>query len=267
MNYEDKQEERREYMRAKATRLDSEAGSRMNRATTLAGVMNGQPILIGHHSEKRHRRDIDRVDRDFQKASEASNEATELRRKADAVGTGGISSDDENAVGKLITRIEKKERDRDRMKAINTLYRKQDADGLTSHGLTLERLNAKLADAYSWEKQPFPKWEVSNLGATIRADKKRLVVLEAQNARADECSSVELAAGVSDGVAFKITEDRDQNRVIVDLESKPSRRALDLLRSHGFRYSPSRVAHVRKISNSAIWAADTLARKLKEVQS
>ncbi len=264
MNYEDKQEERRDYMRAKATRLDSEADSRMNRASALAGVMNGQPILIGHHSEKRHRRDIDRMDRDFQKASEATNEAAELRRKADAVGTGGISSDDANAIDKIIARIEKKEHDRFRMKMINALYRKRDADGLTSYGFTLERLDVKLADAYSWEKQPFPKWQVSNLGATIRADKKRLVVLEAQSARADECSQVEIAAGVSGGVAFKVTEDRDENRIIFNFDSKPSRRALDLLKAHGWRYSPSRVAHVRKISPNAIAYASVVAKALTE---
>jgi hypothetical protein len=39
-----------------------EADENANRAHNLLGAMNGQPILVGHHSEKRHRRDISRVD-------------------------------------------------------------------------------------------------------------------------------------------------------------------------------------------------------------
>lgn len=260
MTYEEKQERRREYLEAKADNLDREAESRFKRGSALLGAMNGQPILIGHHSEKRHRSDIKKMDRDMQKGSEAHKEAKDLRRKAAAVGSGGISSDDENALDKVQSRIEKKERDRDQMKKVNTLYRKRDAAGLEALGLNIERLDAKIADAYSWEKAPFPKWQVSNLTASIRNDKKRLDELQAMDERAP---GGELAAGVSDGIAFRFVDDKEENRVICYFDSKPSRRALDLLKTWGWRYSPTRNAHVRKTTPNALAYASTVADTLK----
>ena len=58
----------------------------------------GQPILVGHHSERRHRRDLDRIHRNLERAMEAEKTAKELAYRAAAVGTGGISSDDPDAI-------------------------------------------------------------------------------------------------------------------------------------------------------------------------
>ncbi len=264
MNYEDKQEAKRDRMRDRATRLDTEAKRRGDSAENMARAMNGQPILVGHHSEKRHRRDIERMDANMRKAVEMSSEAAELRRRADAVGGGGISSDDENAVTKLHGRIEKKEHDRDRMKKINTLYRKRDAAGLLAlnSGFTLEHFDTKLADAYSWEKAPFPKWQVSNLTASIRSDKKRLVELEAVEERREEAITVLVSAGIADGVRFEVIEDREDNRLVFDFESKPSRRALDLLKRHAWKWSPTRGTHVRKLSYAARTTAEWVTEQL-----
>ncbi len=264
MSYEDKLDQRREGLRAKADTVEADADARGKRADALARVMNGQPILIGHHSEKRHRRDIERMDRDFQSFSKGHSEAAELRRRADAVGTGGISSDDESALSKLQGRIVAKVERRDRMKRVNTLYRKRDAEGLKALGLTLEALDTNLRASHSWEKAPYPKWEVSNLSTSIRTDKKRLESLQDQEARADEEPIRELAAGNADGIPFRFVEDHDENRVICYFDSKPTRRALDLLKSHGWRYSPTRVAHVRKISNAAIAYASIVAGWLEK---
>ncbi len=264
MSYEDKQEAKRDRMRDRAARLDTEAKSRMDSANSLAGVMNGQPILIGHHSEKRHRRDIDRMDNNMHKSIEQSNEAAELRRRADAVGSGGISSDDENAVTKLLKRIETKEASRDRMKKVNQLWRKRDAAGLLAlnPGFTLEHFDNKLKDAYSWERAPFPKWQVSNLTASIRSDKKRLVELEAVEERREEADTVLVGSGVADGVAFTVIEDREDNRLVFDFESKPSRRALDLLKRHAWKWSPTRGTHVRKLSYAARTTAEWVTEQL-----
>lgn len=43
----------------------------------------GQPILVGHHSEGRHRRDIDRIDRNMQKAHDSRVYSEELQRRAE----------------------------------------------------------------------------------------------------------------------------------------------------------------------------------------
>jgi hypothetical protein len=44
----------------------------------------GQPILAGHHSEKRHRKDLNRIDRHFAEAKEHHDKAEYFRRRAAA---------------------------------------------------------------------------------------------------------------------------------------------------------------------------------------
>jgi len=44
----------------------------------------GQPILVGHHSEKRHRKDLARIDEHLAKAKEHHDKAEYFRRRAAA---------------------------------------------------------------------------------------------------------------------------------------------------------------------------------------
>ncbi|THA53267.1 DUF3560 domain-containing protein [Streptomyces sp. A1136] len=44
----------------------------------------GQPILVGHHSEKRHRRDLDRIDSNMRKGIDEGNRADHWAGRADA---------------------------------------------------------------------------------------------------------------------------------------------------------------------------------------
>lgn len=48
------------------------------------GIPFGQPILVGHHSEGRHRRDLDRMQANSRQAYEARQEAERLRQAAQA---------------------------------------------------------------------------------------------------------------------------------------------------------------------------------------
>lgn len=47
-----------------------------------SGIPLGQPILVGHHSERRHRRDLERIRRFAEKSVEESREAARLRETA-----------------------------------------------------------------------------------------------------------------------------------------------------------------------------------------
>src|SRR5439155_16633940 len=62
----------------------------------------GQPILVGHHSERAHRNDIARQHRKDDKARELWQEAEQAGRAAQAAAENrSISSDDPNAVDAL----------------------------------------------------------------------------------------------------------------------------------------------------------------------
>ena len=104
--YERKQEEKRQRLLDTAEKAKKRSDSAHDRAQTIAdGIPMGQPILVGHHSEKRHRADLRRIDNGYRKAFEESDRAEELERRAEAVGTGGVSSGDPDAVAKLEQKI------------------------------------------------------------------------------------------------------------------------------------------------------------------
>ena len=72
----DRMADRADALRAKAERKDAESDARFAKADHLRDVVPfGQPILVGHHSEKRHRRDLERMHDNDRKGIEAMNEA------------------------------------------------------------------------------------------------------------------------------------------------------------------------------------------------
>jgi len=61
----------------------------------------GQPILVGHHSEGRDRNYRAKIHNTYGKAFELQDKAEYYAQKAARIGTGGISSDDPEAIQKL----------------------------------------------------------------------------------------------------------------------------------------------------------------------
>jgi hypothetical protein len=94
--------QRRTFAEAEAERLDraenraERYGDRADRAASnsdarhraalgaLDGIEPGQPILVGHHSERRHRRAIDRSDNHMRKSIEEHGKATHYSHRAEA---------------------------------------------------------------------------------------------------------------------------------------------------------------------------------------
>ena len=87
-----------------------------------------------------------------------------LLDKIRGTGMGGVSSDDENAVQKLRSKLASRERQQERMKAVNAFYRKHGTlDGCPA--LTPEEAEAlKAAMARSWRASPKPyeSYELTN---------------------------------------------------------------------------------------------------------
>ena len=77
-------ERRHDWQTERAGRLTTEADSRYNTAHKMMEIMQGEPVKVGHHSEGRHRRDIERVDNNMRKAFQGYEEAKEAAYKAEA---------------------------------------------------------------------------------------------------------------------------------------------------------------------------------------
>lgn len=255
-------------LRARADRMRGRAEALRVRSTALygaardavAGIEPGQPILVGHHSERRHRRDLDRHDRRMRAAIEAEKHAAELERRAEAVGRGGISSDDPEAVTKLAEKAGQIDANIEKMKACNAAWRKAGrplpaneegwqrvADALGIDVVLLHTARLRLARC-PYEEQPYPAWMITNARARQRQAEKRAGAL-AKVDRGAPARSWE-AAGAT------ITDDPEGNRVRITFPGKPGREMRERLKANGFRWAPTIGAWQRQRTANALVAAE-----------
>jgi hypothetical protein len=89
--------------------------------TIASGIPMGQPILVGHHSEKHHRRDVARIDSNMRNACESADMAQHHRGKAAGIEhqlDSSIFSDDHDAIEALEARIAELEAKRSGLQAL-----------------------------------------------------------------------------------------------------------------------------------------------------
>jgi hypothetical protein len=180
-----------------------------------------------------------------------------------------IASDDPEAVAKLTAELAQLTTKRDRMKAVNTAYRKRDLKALAGFGIegaALEKLDAQVAAAYSWERAPYAKWQVTNLAANCRRIAARIeqltrkaAELEAHTAAGGEVVQVTELNGAT------IETDLEEQRVTVRWPARLSREDYKTARSAGFLWSPTRNGFTRKFGQR--WQAERLAQAVTSGQA
>lgn len=242
--FELKRAARAERMRTRAGRLRAEAEGAFKREGAIAGMIPmGQPILVGHHSEKRHRRDLARMDSLMRKGVALSKAAETLeRRAAFAEKNAAVSSDDPDAVPKLRAKLEGLEQGRAKMKAANAAIRK--GGDVVAHlvGLGFSEGSAKqLLQKDFAGRVGFPDYKLRNTSSEEKRLKDRIRQLETRAA-----SPTRPAERVGDS-----TISEAENRVRITFPSKPPEDMRRALKSAGFRWSPTAGAWQRFASASA----------------
>ena len=219
---------RREWAEKRAAKADAAF-----KAAKAVGDMIpfGQPILVGHHSEKRARADAKRIENGMRAGIESERMAARHDRAAATLESRlkrNIFSDDENAAEQLKKRIADRERIAERMKFVNKAHAKFLKTGKIDEGLSeAEAEKVKTyKPTYSWDPHPYPPYALSNLRQQIAADRKRLAMVEQMGKRS---AAAEAAAGgvLIEGDAF----------VRVTFAEKPAREILNDLKANGFRWS------------------------------
>jgi len=210
---------------------DAKAAAAHGRFHVIAdNIPLGQPILVGHHSERHHRRDIARMDSAMSQACESTAMAAHHRSKAaglEAQLEGSIFSDDHDAPEAIAARLAELEAKRTAMKASNAAFRKGDAVWSALLGITPEQAAARRAQimaGHSWTRQPHPTYELSNLGGNIGRLKKRLLEVARRRERTQKAEAA--------GILVEGTGDY----VRVTFAEKPPRDVLEALRAAGFRW-------------------------------
>lgn len=257
--YEQKKAARIERQRGRAAKLRGEAEGAHASAKAIGDMIPmGQPILVGHHSQRRHERDIGKIDKAMRKSVELTREADTLERRADnAEKSNTISSDDPEAVPKLKAKLEDLNASREKMRKANTAIRAGgDVVGkLTELGFSEKRAQ-ELLQPDPMGRIGFPAYALQNAsteGARITARIKDLEKRAATPARPPETIG-----------GATITE--EDNRVRVAFPCVPAESVRKDLKGAGFRWSPSVGVWQRMTSNAAWWEARRILTALAQHQ-
>lgn len=170
-------------------------------------------------------------------------------------------------------RMEQAQAEQERMKEANKIIKsKKLADQLAKFGLTvtdaLVALGISEAEAVSIQRPDFanrigyPNYKLTNNNAEIRRLKAKM---EEQQALASQAVTQTAPAHEYDTPAdgpVRYEEHPDDNRVRLTFEGKPSDSSRQLLKSHGFRWSPNAGAWQRFLTGNGKYAAQEVLKAL-----
>ncbi|MBJ7592624.1 DUF3560 domain-containing protein [Aeromonas veronii] len=222
-DYSGRVEAKRGRLQVRAIKANQQSDQRWGAAhSAVAGIVFGQPILVGHHSERKHRRALERSDQAMRQSIALDNKAKRLESRAASVGQAGIASDDPTALEQLRAKLAEREQIQDKFKQANKAKRGS-----------------------------VPAWRLSNNNAEIRRLRQRI----------EEIQSLHQAAPIErEGDGWRMFE--DDGRITIQFDGKPAPEIRQLCRGSGFVWSPSRCAWVRKVTARAVKEAERLADKL-----
>lgn len=253
--YETKRNTRYERLVAAANRAEQESIAAWNESNKIAALIpSGQPIIVGHYSEKRHRRAIDQIQSKARKGYELYKQSQELKQRADsAANNGTIYSDDPEAIDKLLAEIAEKELEVNRMKAINKWVKSKRDQDIDVYELT-PSIATEMLRPYAREGC-FPAYALSNRNANIRRLKQRVESVKKRQ-------SIQPSSETINGVI--IEQNPDAMRTQITFRGKPPQSIIDMLKSSGFKWSPSEGKWQRLIGNGALYEARRIAKSVEE---
>ncbi|RWA36905.1 DUF3560 domain-containing protein [Xylella fastidiosa] len=262
-SYEAKQTARKARFEKYASEAAAESVSTYQRARSMCELIPfGQPILIGHHSEQRDRNFRDRIHNTYRKAFDLQDKANHYADKAASVGTGGISSDDPDAIEKLRAELANIEASQERMKEANKIIRSKKTEeekivALMATGFTADQV-AEVIKPDLVGYVGFAPYALSNNNANAHRIKARIDELEKRSKRKSR---------EKEGNGYTYREDAEENRVMFLFLGKPAEATRSLLKSNGFKWSPSRGAWVRQWNNAGLWAAKSILKVLDKAEA
>jgi predicted peroxiredoxin len=235
----------------KASKSEAESDRLYQLSQKMADAIPiGQPILIGHHSEKSDRRYRDKISGAMKRSVEADNKAAYYADKADSIkNNDAIFSDDPEAVVKLEEKLNSLKEMQDFMKAANNCIRKDDKTAFLKLKYGNDEMWEELIQDKFWGKG-FAHFTLTNNSANIRRIEKRVVALKKQG----QTVAVDT---VINGV--RLLENREANRLQLFFDGKPMQEIIIQLKQHGFRWCRSEGAWQRHISNNALYWGRAIA--------
>ena len=207
LNYQEKLELKKErYLNLMNKNLNL---AKINSCENVLGEKNtripfGQPILVGHHSEKRHRKHLERIDNQLKRGFESQNKANYYKDKLNNLENNyNISSDDDKSVIKLKERLEKFEKHREQIKKYNKEQKQK-------------------------KEEILPAYHLQNLNQKIRNTKIRIEHLEKIQNQTNKEHIIK---------DIKIIENYEENRLQIHFNYIPIEEIRIKLKRYGFKWS------------------------------
>lgn len=235
--------EYREKIHKKIERLENyldkakhESSIRYKTAKALGDMIPmGQPILIGHHSERRHRRHIEEINSNMRKSIEADNKASYYERKIkNTENNYSISSDDPEAIEKLELKLASLNDLQTLMKRANEVIKKkklneeEKTERLIAQGFTFSEVK-ELLSLKRFGGMGFAGFQLTNNSANMRRVKLRIEELK-------KLKTLDTTAKEAGGL--RIVKNVDARRLQLFFPGKPDEEIRKTLKSCGFRWSP-----------------------------
>lgn len=245
-DYNQRQDARRERLLERSEEAKNKAHGVFQQVKELGRYCPpGQPILVGHHSERRHRNHLASMDRLDRKGFAELEKSKELEKRAAAVGTGGIASDDPEAIDKLREELSSLEAQQALMKAANAALRKSKTpeariQSLVCLGIPEAEAQQLIVPRFG-TNGGFPSYKLTNNNANIR--RIRLRVEELEKTQNETLPDFECAD-------YSYQECDQEGRVMFTFPGKPEQQVRDALKRSGFKWSPSREAWVRMLNGN-----------------
>lgn len=171
-----------------------------------------------------------------------------------------IYSNDALALEKLQNKLKDLEEKQAEMKEYNAYYRKHKTlkgfEGLSDEDA--ERLDKQIEK--SWYQQPFAPYELSNNNGKIKQTKERITELT----RLKEAAETPVADKYPQVEGVQVVKNAEAMRIQLIFDGKPDEKTRSLLKSNGFRWSPSFGAWQRQLTGNGIYATKNVLNMLKD---
>ena len=235
--YQEKQEARADRFQELAEKAEKQSEQAFKTAHQIGSfIPMGQPILVGHHSEGRHRRDLAKIDNNMRKSIELDEKAKYYAEKAEnAANSYAIRSDDPEAIVELIEKYNGLVKNQELMKNANKVIKNQKlqevekVEQLQNLGLT-EKQAIEIMAPRHFGGPGFPSFSLTNNNANIRSTQQRIEQLRKQQTQ--ETKETEIGG-------VKIVDNVEDNRLQLFFDGKPDEKTRTELKRNGFRLSPS----------------------------
>lgn len=229
MTRRDRLERKLDKREAWASGAQAQSAASFERAGKMAeAIPFGQPVLVGHHSEKRDRRYRGRIHSAMDRGVELSRKAEHHESKARGLATQlerSIFDDDPDAVERLEARAAESDRMAEQCNAINRVWRSG------GHAAVLAQFGQKLADACQRHASMFACVASKPMSATsdrasARKDRERIRLIQKRRELAAQAAATESGVMITGSDSW----------VNVRFADKPERSVIDALKAAGFRW-------------------------------